>query len=156
MRIQRSIVLVAVGVIAGATIVGGIAVGLTAGASGPGTTYFACLKSGRLTHVGTTPPTCTGAATQISWNSIGPQGPAGPGAQSASAPFSPSMDGDVATVTLTLSSGDYLVTWDVSVPPSAGGCSFSGGTNVTVLTAANESALVSVGTGGWNSGRGLQ
>ncbi len=77
MRIPRSIVLVAVGVIGGATIVTGVAVGMTAGASGPSTTYYACLKAGRLTHVGTTAPTCKSTATQISWNSVGPQGPPG-------------------------------------------------------------------------------
>lgn len=149
MRIPRSIVLVADGVIVGATIVGGVAVGLTAGASGPSTTYYACLQSGRLTHVGTTAPTCTGTATQIAWNSVGPSGPTGPGAQSVSAPFVvASAGGYVETPTLTLASGDYLIRWDVSVPPSAGGCSFSGGTNITVLSAANESALVSLGTGG--------
>ena len=29
-----------------------------ASASGPNVTYYACLKSGKLTHVGTTAPTC--------------------------------------------------------------------------------------------------
>ena len=53
-----------------------------AGASGPGTTYFACLKAGKLTQVGTASPTCKAGATVISWNSVGPQGvqgPSGPG-----------------------------------------------------------------------------
>jgi len=77
MRIPRSIVLLAVGVIAGATIVTGVAVSLTAGASGSSITYYACLKSGRLTHVGGTAPTCSSTATPISWSSVGPQGPPG-------------------------------------------------------------------------------
>jgi hypothetical protein len=77
MRISRCFVLVVVGVIAGATIATGVAIGVTAGANGPSTTYYACLKSGRLTGVGTTAPTCKGTATQMSWNSVGPQGPPG-------------------------------------------------------------------------------
>lgn len=42
---------------------------VTAGASGSSSSYYACLKAGKLTKVGTTAPTCTGTATQISWPS---------------------------------------------------------------------------------------
>ena len=49
-----------------------------AGASGPSTTYYACLKSGKLSEVGTTSPTkCKAGSTIISWNSQGPSGPPG-------------------------------------------------------------------------------
>jgi hypothetical protein len=51
---------------------------VSADASGSNVTYFACLKSGKLTAVSTTAPTCNAPATQISWNSAGSAGPAGP------------------------------------------------------------------------------
>jgi len=64
-----------------------------AGASGPGTTYFACLKAGKLTQVGTASPTCKAGATVISWNSQGPAGPPGtngtPGATGPTGPAGP-------------------------------------------------------------------
>ena len=72
-------------VVAAAITLSAVAVGagvLAAGAaSSSTTTYYACLKSGMLSNVGTSAPKCTSPATQISWNQTGPQGPAGaPGA----------------------------------------------------------------------------
>ena len=67
---------VACAVIMSAVSVVGSAV-VIAGASGPGTTYSACLKAGKLTKVGTTSPTCKAGSTVISWNSQGPAGPPG-------------------------------------------------------------------------------
>jgi hypothetical protein len=72
--------------IIGITVAVGVAAAVTAGASGT-STYYACLKAGKLTKVGASAPTCVAPATQISWNSQGPpgadgaigaQGPAGP------------------------------------------------------------------------------
>jgi hypothetical protein len=40
-------------------------------------TYYACLKSGKLTQVGTAKPACAVGASVISWNATGPAGPAG-------------------------------------------------------------------------------
>lgn len=42
---------------------------MTAGATTPNTTYYACLKAGKLTKVGTTSPTCPKGASVISWES---------------------------------------------------------------------------------------
>lgn len=66
-------------VVAAAITLSAVAVGagvLSAGAASS-TTYYACLKSGTLSNVGTTAPKCTSPATQISWNQTGPQGPTG-------------------------------------------------------------------------------
>lgn len=41
------------------------------------TTYYACLKGGELSKVGTVAPRCEKSQTLISWNSVGPAGPAG-------------------------------------------------------------------------------
>jgi hypothetical protein len=71
--------------IIGAVLALGVSLGVEAVASG--TTYYACLKGGKLTQVGTTSPTCPAGATVISWDEqgtqgvqgpTGPQGPAGP------------------------------------------------------------------------------
>ena len=60
-----------------ATLATGAAVA-SATTSGPGkTTYYACLSGGKLSKVATTAPTCTAPATLVSWDSIGPTGPAG-------------------------------------------------------------------------------
>jgi type VI protein secretion system component Hcp len=48
------------------------------GASSSGTTYYACLKNGDLSSVGTSAPECKGKQTLISWNQEGPVGPQGP------------------------------------------------------------------------------
>ena len=75
----------ALGVAIGCLLAGGLTLGITeASASGPNTTYYACLKSGKLTHVGTSLPTCPVRSTSISWNSTGPQGPSGPTGPSGS------------------------------------------------------------------------
>jgi uncharacterized protein YjbI with pentapeptide repeats len=66
---------VALGLVIGALLTAGVTFGVTeASASGPNVTYYACLKSGKLTHVGTTSPTCAVGAVKISWNSQGPSG----------------------------------------------------------------------------------
>jgi hypothetical protein len=68
-----------VGFVTGVLLTGVAAFGITeASATAPNTTYYACLKAGKLTKVGTAAPTCRTGATQISWNSVGPQGPPGP------------------------------------------------------------------------------
>ena len=41
-------------------------------------TYYACLKSGKLTQVGSVKPTCRSGSSLISWNAAGPSGPSGP------------------------------------------------------------------------------
>ncbi len=57
----------------------GIAVALVGGGSPPSVTYFGCLHDGSLSQVGTASPRCaTRGSAVISWNSVGPQGPAGP------------------------------------------------------------------------------
>ncbi len=48
------------------------------GATSSGTTYYACLKNGDLSSVGTSEPECKGKQTLISWNQEGPVGPQGP------------------------------------------------------------------------------
>lgn len=60
-----------------AALSAGVTYVMTAGATTTDTTYFACLKAGKLTQVATSAPSCRGSATQISWNSVGPQGPPG-------------------------------------------------------------------------------
>jgi hypothetical protein len=89
---------------------------VVAGASGPGTTYYACLKSGKLTAVGTTPPTCKSGATVISWNSQGPAGPPGAsGAPGSVGPQGPAGPGPVyiaensnGTLTKSIDTPDLL------------------------------------------------
>jgi hypothetical protein len=84
-------------VVACAVTIAAISVGASAvviaGASGAGTTYYACLKAGKLTEVGTTSPTCKAASSVVSWNSQGPAGPAGTngtnGAPGATGPAGP-------------------------------------------------------------------
>jgi hypothetical protein len=66
-----------VAVVATTLIGAGVAVGMTASAAGTDTTYYACLKAGVLSKVGTTAPTCVAPATAISWDQTGPPGPAG-------------------------------------------------------------------------------
>jgi hypothetical protein len=71
MRIPRSIILVAVGVIAGATITAGAASAISAGASNPTVTYYGCVSTrGTLSKVGSTAPKCSGKSTLIAWNSF--------------------------------------------------------------------------------------
>ena len=77
---RRGKTIIAVGSMSGAFLLGGAAYGVVqfAGATAPGTTFYACLsKAGALSHVGTVAPSCTGTTTQISWNSTGPEGSQG-------------------------------------------------------------------------------
>ena len=55
----------------------GMTLALSAGATGSSTTYYGCLKGGKLSSVGTAAPTCPTAATQISWGAQGPTGATG-------------------------------------------------------------------------------
>jgi len=41
------------------------------------TTYYACLSKGKLSKVATAAPKCKAPASSVSWNSVGPPGPAG-------------------------------------------------------------------------------
>ena len=50
---------------------------LLANTPGAHTTYYACLKSGKLTQVGSVKPACPPGSSLISWNSTGPAGPSG-------------------------------------------------------------------------------
>ena len=89
---------------------------IVAGASGPATTYYACLKAGRLTEVGTTSPTCKKGASVISWNSQGPAGPPGTngtnGAPGATGPAGPGAvyiaDNSDGTLNGTVDTPDLL------------------------------------------------
>jgi hypothetical protein len=103
---------------------------VSGGATGD-TTWYACLKGGKMSQVGTTPP---GACkTPMSWNSQGPQGPIGPtgdtgavGPQGPQGPpgpkslpdfattegglVSPTQGGPAVTVdTISVPAGHYLV-----------------------------------------------
>ena len=51
---------------------------VTAGASTPTVTYYACLSNGTLTGVGTRAPSCAAPGAVINWNQVGPQGSTGP------------------------------------------------------------------------------
>ncbi len=60
----------------------GASVAVNAGADTTNTAYYACLKAGKLTSVGTVAPTSCSGGAPISWNSQGVQGVQGPaGAQ---------------------------------------------------------------------------
>jgi len=84
-KLPKGITLLAVGVIAGATLATGATLAVEAGASGTNPTYYACLHAGTLTQVGKTFPTCTVVGAKvISWNSTGPQGV--PGVQGVQGP----------------------------------------------------------------------
>ena len=81
------------------------AAAVTAGAQPTSTTYYACLAGGKLTHVGTTTPSC---ATVISWNSqgptgatgpAGPQGPAGATVNTCTSPPGPGLNFSVCSLT---------------------------------------------------------
>ena len=173
MKIRRTLLLLAAGGIAGASIAAATTFAVTAGASNPTVTYYGCVSTyGALSKVGTTAPRCPTKSTPISWNSGGPRGPQGlrgakgaqgpvgrqgPGAQSAYAPaVAAPQGGDMATITLSLAQGDYLVTWDIGVAmPNYGSCYDAEGPNVTELTSALSSDLVSVGHGREHAHSGL-
>lgn len=197
MRKPRTVVLVLASLIAGIVLATGVTAAVTLQSSGSGTTYYACLSRGRLSNVGASAPRCW-HATQISWNSVGPQGPQGaagatgasgatgpqgpagtpgspgtqgpkgdtgaagpqgpkgntgpqgPGAQSTSTTMvTAPAGGYTASPTLSLPSGDYLLTWDIGVSlPNFGSCGISGESNVTDASDGLYSAFISVGTGG--------
>ena len=90
-RARRSVGMVAALVLA----VVGIGIGIASGQAS-GNTYTGCLKNGTLTKVaiGTEPTSpCSGSATEIRWNEVGPQGlPGEPGADGVLASFD-SVDG---------------------------------------------------------------
>ncbi len=73
MSLPRTLRVAVAAAVAGAALAVG-AVALTAGATGTNATYFACLKGGTLSNVGTKVPTCASPATEISWNQTGPAG----------------------------------------------------------------------------------
>lgn len=73
MKIQGNKLVAAAGAL---LLIGGISI--AASAASNTTTYFACLKDGNLTKVGTKAPKCLKGSTRISWNSKGADGAAGP------------------------------------------------------------------------------
>jgi type VI secretion system secreted protein Hcp len=77
MKIRKQAALLVIAVVATAVVAVGATTVFTAGASTGPTTYYGCLRSGKLIDVGVTAPTCPGSASQISWNSQGSAGPAG-------------------------------------------------------------------------------
>jgi hypothetical protein len=77
MFVPRTLLVVVATAVTLAAITAGATLAVTAGASSTTTTYYACLKSGALSNVGTVAPTCKSPATVISWNQTGPPGPAG-------------------------------------------------------------------------------
>ncbi len=83
--------------LAAAFLLGGATYGavVVAGASGTGTTYYACLTTSKtLIKVGTVSPAkCPTGGQVISWNSVGPQGPAGPGRSRRTRPMFPLLAG---------------------------------------------------------------
>src|ERR1700722_6647912 len=92
MKLSKTLrTVIAIGLTAAVFAAGAVAI--NAGATGTNTVYYACLKSGALTKVGATSPTCASGYTKISWNSSGPAGPAGArgakGAQGATGPAGP-------------------------------------------------------------------
>ncbi|MEZ5159105.1 MAG: type VI secretion system tube protein Hcp [Candidatus Nanopelagicales bacterium] len=65
---------------ASTVVAGGVvaAASMAALANQTSTTYYACLKNGHLSDVGTTSPTCGKNEQLISWNKKGPKGDPGP------------------------------------------------------------------------------
>ncbi len=78
MKIRKQATLLVIAVVATAVVAVGVTAAVTAGASTGGTTYYACIRSGKLVDVGVAAPSCPGGASQISWNSQGSAGPTGP------------------------------------------------------------------------------
>ena len=127
MRIPKALVLIVVAMIAGAAGAG-LTAAVTVGATGSHVTYYGCL-SPKLSKVGTVAPKCPSKSTVIDWNSVGPQGiqglqgvqgqkgdtgatgPQGPGAVSTTTQF---IQPNGSSMSLNLSTGQYVVTWDLS------------------------------------------
>ena len=128
---------VALAVGASALIASGLTFGVTeASASGPNVVYYACLARGKLTSVGTTPPTCKSTATQISWNSQGAAAPIYSGTHDSGVEFSTgtaNVYGTVATLPIP-TVGNYAVTATLIVAnfggtPDGAYCRLTDGTN---------------------------
>jgi len=101
-----------------------IGFGVSAAATTPAPTYYACLHSGTLSKVSSTFHTCVSPSKLITWNSVGPQGiqgkkgdtgPQGPGAQSGA-----------TGVSIPLTHGDWSVTVTAAPGVSCGSLSTSG------------------------------
>jgi hypothetical protein len=77
--------LMATSILVATVAVGGVVQSaFMAGAAGTTTTYYGCVSAtGTLSKVGTVAPTCAATSTRISWNSVGPRGPAGVGVTTA-------------------------------------------------------------------------
>lgn len=91
----------------------------------------------------------------------GATGPQGPGAQSSYASAASNSLTSIATPSLTLTSGDYLITWDIHAPQSnpgnvAIGCSIVTNSAITEVSPGVSSGLISVGTGGGSVGLNCQ
>ena len=68
-------IFLAVTLVAGGAIIGNAT---SATASNGPKVYYACVKAGNLSNVGTSSPTCTGSGNKvISWNQVGPVGAPG-------------------------------------------------------------------------------
>lgn len=119
-----------------ALVFGGFVIGHASSseATASPTTYYACVKAGTMSKVGTSRPTCLGKGnTRISWNQVGPAGPAGsPGAAGATgAPGAPGAGmnylagtadlhiGSTVAFTTALSTANYTI----FITPKAGAVS---------------------------------
>ncbi len=78
MKFSKQATLLVIATVATAVLAVGVTAAVTAGASTGGSTYYACLRSGKLIDVGVAAPSCPGGTSQISWNSQGSAGQAGP------------------------------------------------------------------------------
>ena len=102
-----------------------VMIGAVSGGATGDTTWYACLKGGEMSQVGTTPP---GACkSPMSWNSQGPKGPIGPtgatgavGPQGPQGPPGPKSLPDFATTERGLVSptqgGPAVIVETISVP----------------------------------------
>jgi len=118
-------------VVVASALSAGVTSVVTAGATTPGTTYYACLKAGKLTKVATAAPTCKAPATQISWNSQGPQGVQGPAGLADSTeyvwagtiPANPSgPEGGFTTGSTTFPAGSTITLVSATATANLSGC----------------------------------
>lgn len=127
-----------------------VAFGVTqASAGGPAVTYYACLKAGKLTQVGTSSPTCRSGATSISWNSQGPEGPVGPGTQTYN--WSASVPAGASTTVYTtgnteLPSGSTVAATSALLTGNFSPCVHGGSAAFYSSNGAGTPAYWSVGT----------
>jgi hypothetical protein len=137
--------------LSGAVVASGLTLGVQALATGTSATYYACLKAGILSKVGTTTPTCGKGSKVISWNSQGPAGPkgqkgsTGPSGQgpsyyavapAAGYPADPHYGQDDANYSdvdsVSVPAGDYLASANVDLPEVDGvyvSCFLEGGSS---------------------------